>query len=736
MRSDLQQTGAGTWRRMPANRGHASAAAGALLLTMLPAYAQQEEGGGSSGLALDEIIVTSQRRAENLQTVPISVQAFSSEELDRSVIENSYDLQQRVPGLVITSVATLGQPYLRGIGTDIVNVGSDPSVAMFIDGVYLARSVSSIQDFNDIERIEILKGPQGTLYGRNAAGGAISIVTADPSHSLESSFDLLYGNYDKVRARAMGNLPLGERAALRTSVLYSYREGFTRVLPFDRKIDDEDYWSVRTKLLLEPTDAVSFVLSGEYYEERSSRNSAPKLNGDTFSPARDLFGAQIPSDPRVITANRVNRGAVDQARVAGTLQWQLGSVVLKSISAYTETENRLDLEVDGTDIDFIYDTFDETSQTFTQELQLASSGDRRLEWVLGLYYLNEEADQRLPIGIVPFGALIDYDTANETDAYAVFGQATYRLLDKLRLTTGARYSREEKSARFDHTITDPFGILTGFPPGIHILTLPEGEWSAWTPKFGLDYFVTDDAMLYVSATRGFKSGGFNLQGSGEVFDPEYLWNYEGGLKATWLEGRLRTNLAAFFYDYQDLQVNTYTGVATLITNAAEARVRGLEAEIDLLLAKGLRLDLTAALLSAEYEDYVTSNPDAADQTALVNLAGNRLPRAPKEAASAGIEYTLPDFPHGELMLRGELKYQSHIFFSPYNTPIVEQPGYALFNARVGYVSPSGRWEVSLFGRNLGDKLYRQSQTHDRALFGTLDSWGPPRTYGIQFGMNR
>jgi iron complex outermembrane receptor protein len=700
----------------------------------LPAHAED------AGNVLEEIIVTANRRAENLQSVPIAVTAVSGEALARSVIRSTVDLQALTPGLVFTTNSLQGQPYVRGIGSDIQNIGTDGSVAMHVDGVYQARPSAAIQDFLDVARVEVVKGPQGTLYGRNATGGAINILTNDPVYELGGKIDLSVGNYDKQRGEVVLNVPItNDTAALRLAVLGSSRDGYVRNLLTGTRSDDEGIWQYRGKLRLDPRSDLSIMLSVDAVRENSNRNLGPKVDVTLPSPAVDFFGAVIPPDPRDVNYDMATWERRYLTSETLKIRWDLGAVVLTSLTSYGDLETRTNLDIDATEVPFSWEYTSEDSRTITQELQLASNDSGRLRWIGGIYYLNEDATQNFRILFPPFQADIFYpDVRNKTDAGALFGQATYAVTDRLRVTAGLRYSREKREGFFHQTVTDPLGILTQIPGGAVIDVGSRGSktWSAWTPKLGVDFDVAPDVMAYASITRGFKSGGFNLLGAGETFQPEFIWNYEAGLKSTLLDRRLRMNLAMFYYDYTDLQVNRFNpatgGSTSTVTNAAAAHIKGFEAEIQSSVATGLDLDFSMALLDAKFGQFLTSNPDAPDPFQLLNLNGNTLPRAPKFTAGAGLQYELP-VGGRTLTLRGEARYQGHLWFDQFNSPRVEQDAYTVTNAFATLESADRSWHVRLYGRNLTDRLYKQSVVRATSVVGTLNFWGAPRTYGVEIG---
>ncbi len=692
--------------------------------------------GAQQSDRLHTVVVTAEHWHEKLQAVPIAVTALTADALRQSGIESTLGLQQAIPDFVMTTNATMGQIYLRGVGTDIINEGTDPSIAVYQDGVYQARAADSIAELYDVKRVEVVLGPQGTLYGLNAAAGAIRIITNDPTDRFQADASAQFGNYDHVRTTAMANLPVSRRVALRVAGFYDYHEGFSQYQYIVGKRDDGvDAWGARAKLSIRPTRNVVFILTGEHTDDRSTRNMAPVVDPSLFSPAIDVFGAKPYVNPRDAQNNLADAADVTQSKIYGTLVWEGNDVELKSLTSYEPTVNNISqLDVDATDINFLWDSLYERSDAFTQKLQLRSTAHRALHWVVGLFYLHEAASQIFPIRVnIPVipgpkpDALMSYDTAIFTHAYAAYGQTSYRI-DKIRLTAGVRYNYERKKSGFHEAIIDPYNLLS--PSGSAMVTNPQSRgWGAWTPRFVIGYSVRRDVMMYVSASRGFKSGGMNLEGSGEVFQPETLWDYEGGIKATWFDDRLRTNLDAFYYDYRNLQVSVFNGAASVVTNVPKSRMRGFEANLTGLPMPDLQLDLHLALLDARIGRFSTLNPN----TGLVqNVSNNTLPRAPKTALTAGVQYTVPWVHTGRLTMRADMKYQSRIYFTYWDSPGVDQGGYSLFNTRLSYRIGNGSWSVALYGNNLSNKLYRASVVQSQSQIGTLLFWGPPRTFGVEF----
>ena len=722
-----------------------------LLLT--PAIGSLAQSVDTSPGGLEEIVVTAERRSESLQNVPASVVAFSGAALENAGITNSVDLPFLTPGLLVSTNGSFGQPYLRGVGSDIINPGADSPVAVFIDNAYQSRPTAAITDFYDVDRVEVLKGPQGTLYGRNASGGALNIVTRDPDKTLSADGEFDYGNFDQQRAQATLNASVGNDAAVRVAGYFSQNNGYDRNLFDGGRLDDENVSAIRGKLKYGFGAVFSLVLTAEYTHQNDTRNTIGKVL-DTPAlplPVRDLApllgytAPTIPSDPYVVDFDFRPSIWLDQTRFNAAASWNLGAVELKSITAFTDMRTISYNDLDATQINFSYDEEADKSRAVTQSLQLSSLNQDGFRWIGGLEYLHENGaqyfDARLPFFGPPSPILIGptspiagevWNSTLSTNAYAGYFEGNEPITDKITLTAGLRYSWEKKQADFLQSIIDPFGALTGTPGTLLIPAHPEDSWKAWTPKFRFEYRPVPGTLLYASATRGFKSGGFNLMNTGETFQPEKIWSYEVGLKADWLDNRLRTNAAVFYYDYKDLQVNQFSGVTNLITNAASSAIKGVEVEFSGKPVQAVQTDLSIAYLDARYRQYLTENANLIG-TPEVDLSGNRLPKAPRITVTAGTEVSAPLAEAGKLTGRLEIHYQSQVYFDQFNTPQLTQGGYALLNGRLSFAPKSPHWDVAVFGRNLTNKAYRQSMVRVDNVFGTEAFYGAPRTYGVELG---
>ena len=659
---------------------------------------------------IDEIVVTAERREENLQDVPLAVTAVTGENLVKTGISNVEDLQFFVPGVSVTndSMAIIN---IRGIGTSAFGVATDPSTTVHYDGVYIPRPTTSYQDMFDVELLEVLRGPQGVLFGRNSAGGTLNIISKMPTRELSGTFGVTLGNYNKRTFSGTVAGPLGETVGARVTLVKNDRDGIYKDAVTGRKYQNEDNLAGRLTVALNPTDDFEIVFRADASRDRET--GYPAIRG-SYPPGFALAGATIPTGKNEIALDTVPVFNVDAGGASWTMSYDAGPVALKSISAFRASDVRQVLDVDATDLFLRNIVFNERSESLTQEFQVLSDTDSPLRWILGAFYLNEKGEDE--IQILEPGRTIAIPESNTTNAYALYGQGTYSILERLRLTAGLRYSYETKD--FDFRVFFNGAAVDG--------ASPTASFKAWTPKFSIDYDIAPDVMAYASATRGFKSGGFQL-GDGRPFLPEYLWSYEGGLKSTLFDRRLRANLAVFYYDYTNLQVVQYiNGVATT-TNAGQATIKGVEAEFLAKASSRLSLSSTVAYLDAKYDVYF-------DQQ--TSLAGNRLPNAPQWNVTFGAEYRAP-LGGGELLLRTDVAYRSSVFFKPTNDPLYAGSSTTLVNGRIAWQPASQRWELALYGRNLTDERYASYKAVGTDPTGVsnpalpLTVFGEPRQFGVQ-----
>lgn len=658
---------------------------------------------------LETVLVTAEKRSQSLQTVPVSITVLSGEELESAKSLSLMDVQKRVPGLTITQAST-GQPqiFIRGIGTDIVGAGLEDAVAVYIDGVYQSRSAGTAMQFIDVERIEVLKGPQGTLYGRNATGGAINIVSKAPSREKTGQFDIQAGSYDQRIVRGTLSGPLSEGVVnARLSVLYNRDEGDTRNLLLNRSGNSNDIRGVRGSFEFLPGHAFSALVNAHYYQNDVTSVFKPLY--PAVNPLFSRFGATVIDDPRTVMQNFLNQAKLTDSGIDATAQWDLGTALLSSVTALRRTDYQVrSADLDGTEIPLMNIGspisgvgIAETTDYFSQEFVLASDNAGPLAWTGLLSYSHQKVDAPgFNVSMPLLGLTTNSLAAVATDAAGVGGQASYSWGNGVRLTGGARYSRETKN--LEHKLSYINEVLTG-------AMSDKKTWSAVTPKLVLDYAPDRHKLFYASASKGFKSGGYNTVAIQPSFDPETAISYEAGIKSTLFDGRLRLNLAAFYTHYDDMQVSivlaTPAGtIYSVVQNAAKAVSKGVEASFAAKPTSRFELSGGVQWLNARYGEFVTVDPRypggaASDQK------GNPLSRAPDFTASLAAQYTWP-VERGAVTLRGEGNYRSKIYYTPFKDAYASDPALTLWNAFLSYepAKKAGLYGAA-FVKNLTDKTY-------------------------------
>jgi len=742
-------------RRCAASYGCSAFAAFAIFMAPQWVGAQSP---ASSAPPLEEIVVTAQKREQRLQDVPFSVSALSAEQIAASGITRLDDVARYTPGLFFETIG-IGRPqaFIRGIGSAAFDAGSDPSVALFVDEIYISRFTGVTFDLFDLERIEVLKGPQGTLFGRNAAGGALHIVTRKPTDEFSAQFAADIGNYDSMLLRGGISGPLrGDDFLYRLSFAAKESEGYITNTATGEHHQDDGSYGLRGQLRYTGSDVFDATFTLEYGRDDIGMLAEQNVTDNVlFRPPGDLAG---PPDELSLYQQYNTDGFQerDSTLIAAHLNWETPLGALSSISAFRNNEFEELHDLDSTLLDTLDRYALEDGETFSQELRLASDTDAPFNWVAGLYYLHESTfrDEQWVIGgdtafalFMNGGQRFNLQDVMDvtTDSYAVFGQGTYALTPQWNLTGGGRYSRDEKSA---DRVLDNNGIGAQCTPGTPCgpfpfnVLLPASfttsfgrSWNSFDPQVTVDYRASDDVMLYATYREGFKSGGFqpsipaNEERASFIFDPEEVRSYEVGVKSELAERRLRLNAALFYNRYEDLQFVTGTGVGAggapivVTDNAAHATSQG--GEVELLFRPGENLQLSAgySYVDATIDEYVD---DAGN-----DQSGKQVIRTPKHQASTVGEYSFELGGDARLVLRGEWSYRSRVYFDPGNTLETSQEGFSQFNARIAYET-GGPWSFALWGRNLGDELYCQNTITLSASTVGVCHTGPPRTYGVSF----
>ncbi len=721
----------------------------------------------TSGSVVEEIIVTAQRRDQRLQDVPLSVTALSSEGLERQAVTSTADLTVAVPGLVMTRASSVWQPFMRGVGSQTIQPGSDPSIATYVDGIYLSAPGALLFSFNNIERIEALKGPQGTLFGRNATGGLIQIVTRDPSAETEAKASIGYANYDTISMN--GYLSGGnEQIAGSVSLLYTKQHdgwgvnnyvlpaGQTHQPGYRREVGVLRDFGIHSKLVVTPSDRATAKINFFYMNTRTDQNQYRNpFVGTTVaavggSPPFAYTGGfyDTNTDINFDTRSRQYIFSVEGA-------YEADFATVKSISSYLRARVRFDVPADSTPQIARFSTLPSLYRydTFTQELQLLSndeSGPEWLQWIAGLYYLNSRGAQVRNLGqnendldSVSFGE-------QQTNSYSAYGQATFDLSERTHLTVGLRYTSDRLGVEQHTRGLNPRPAAVGTSAELGRISYLVDDLavtqSKMTWKAVIDHELAEDVMAYASYSRGYKSGAWNhvslcpaapvvptCQTVQPPAEPEVLDAYEIGLKSMFLDRRLRLNLSGYYYDYKDIQVSAVVGTppTVVINNAASSRIFGFDLDGEARITDSFILNFNGAYVDAKFKDYPGAvyffpravAPFNAAQS-IENAGGNAMTRAPKLSGNVGFSYTIPAG-EGEVALSGNVYYSSKYWWDVQNR--TKQPAYALVNGQIAY-SPNDTWRVRLWAKNLTGKKHFASISS--IAFGDFYAPAAPRTYGI------
>lgn len=695
------------------------------------AVAQGEDDSAKNpDFMLEEIIVTAQRRTENLQDVPISVQAFSGDTIDRAGIESTADLGILTPGLVYTKGVGLGSPFLRGIGTLGNGPGTENSIAIYVDEVYIASKTSALTELANVERVEVLKGPQGTLFGRNATGGLIQIITKQPPAEPEGRFKLGYGNYDTVTASASVGGPLTDKLGAVMSINYKdQNEGFGVNLGTGNDVNREESLSGRVKFSYQPSDATRITLIGAYSETENSIGTAYRLLGDAVPRLGPTFVMPPNAGDYDVNGNADPFYDGDDNQFSLKIEHDMGFAVFKSISAYQTSDYFFVLDSDITPEPNLYITVANDEKQFSQELQLSSNSDAGLEWTAGLYAYFGEGEQTLTLEGDAFPTLqqIANTGSQDTSSYAVYGQATQQFGEKTRFTAGLRYTIDEREIGGQRGSFALDGTFSATP-----IEPAEADFEKLTWRLALDYQLSPDALLYVSYNRGFKSGLFNA-GSLQLDPvlPEVLDAYEIGVKSELFDQRLRFNTTAFYYDFEDIQLTQFAlGIATL-RNAAKAEVYGFEFDSEFIMTRDLSLVAGLSLLDGSFKSFpgagfAVPNPAGGNTVTPGDATGNELVRTPRLTATAALNYSTAIAYNNTFSFNLNYSYNDGFYVEPDN--VLKQDAYSLINARAQLGFSGDRVLVSLWATNLTDKFYTTALTAQAV--GLAYAAAEPRRYGL------
>ena len=694
----------------------------ATLLTPVAALAQTTTDGPA---AEEEIVVTAQRREEKLKDVPIAITAISSKQLAESGVSGSLQLSMITPGLNFAVQGAYAQPTIRGIGTTVTGAGADANVSIYVDGVYQPSQVANAFDFNNVERIEVLKGPQGTLFGRNATGGAISVTTLTPSFDNSGQLSVGYGSFNERRAKGYGTVALSDKIA--ADLAFTYKEDDGYVDNINPLVNGETAkarsFGIRSKILFDITENFNVVLAGGYAENHDNSLYITRPLNRNNAALRTTPSLFIPGDIRVVNTDT---DAINDAKtwfVNLKASYDLGNGVISSLTAYQDTDITLLVDSDVTSIPNSSNLTTLPQQTFSQEINYASSFEGPFNFTTGVYYYDDDALRHTVNSRGVTGPITqDYTVEVKTQAAAIYGELYYDATDSLRLIAGARYSTETKKADGTYRV------------GGTIQLHSERTWDAFTPRLSIVYKLDDESNIYATYSRGFKSGSYNTTTLADPnpVSPEFVNAYEIGYKTS--RSGFTFNSSAFYYDYTDIQVGVQTNVGGVsqgvLQNAATATIYGIDADMTARLSDNWRIRLGAAYTQAVYDQYTAAlltKPIAGggNSQAPGDASGNDMIRSPEVMANGTLTYTT-DLAGGTLDASATVSYNGGFFWDPGNR--VKQDAYTLVNANLSWTDPSDSFKAEVWGANLTDEEYYYYVSVSTT--GDSGSYQRPRSFGV------
>ena len=689
---------------------HLAAAAGLLGAWWAPSALAQTDGR-----ILEEVVVTASKRAESLQDVSFAVSALDQDGIESAQFADLKDISFSVPNLIVYNNQTTvnsSAPFIRGIGQDDSTPVQEQGVAIYMDDIYMARSQGALLDLIDFERVEVLRGPQGTLYGRNSSGGAIRFITRKPP--LEENLfvgKVVYGDLDRLNVGISAGMPLVEgTSGIKFDGLYRKRDGHMTRRSDGADVNRIDRQAGRLALRYAPDEDWLVDLAIDATRDRSGMQAptpiGPSPSGSLAGGYAPLFGDIYTTDADVADQNRFNGWGA-----SATIRWGKEFGEWKSVTAYREFDNTFWSDLGGRtgNLDLFRDM---THRQITQELQFVSPELGRFTYVAGLFFMNEEFD-------LLDRFLFVHDYTQTTNSFAAYGEATVSLAERWSLSLGARWTKDDKEI-------DEDGLGLGGAFSVQGL---DSDWSDFSPKVALEWQVSDRAMMYLSAQEGYKAGAF--QGfpqqltdlTEEILDPEQVRAYEIGAKTEWAEGRIVANMAYFFSDYDQKQLNAFNpGTLGFVARSVDAEIRGLELEVAAQVADGLRIFGLLGTLNAKITNSDSSDP-------LVPPKGTRLPFVPEVHLKAGLNWERQLASGGRLFLDANIAWKDKTYFAIFNEPFAAQPAHELIDARVGYRTADDRIEIALGGRNLTDQAWAYTAA---VIDGGVLWMADPRTWSVSF----
>lgn len=667
---------------------------------------------------LEDITVSATRIGEtNLQTTPISITTIDDEELFSRGIRGVRGLANATPNLSISQNADYAQVYIRGVGTNNVFPGGEASSTIHYDDVYLSRPLMIFSNFIDVEQVEVLRGPQGTLYGRNSVGGTINIKPYLPTNETRLKVSADIANYDTYRFAASASGALIDNQLLAGISLVSndsdgYVDNFGTGGASESHFNDADDYGARGTLRWLFSDSLEFILSADYVEKDGSgpqRKPTYRLADGTVTNSAIYI-----NDPFEINPNFNPDDNLENWGVHGKFIWDISEdYQFKSITAYRGVDWDFHGDTDYTEVVRNDIVLNEDQNQFSQEFQLINRTGL-FTWQAGLYYFDENNDYFTQSKVLTVPVTLTFDGDTDTTSYAAYFQGDYALSDRLSLILGGRYTYEEKEIKG-----------TSFFGGAGKNKIDDSEF---TPKIGLDFYMTESLFLYGSISEGYKSGGFNFTSpiNSSEYDPEFLTAFEVGIKSDWLNKKLRINTSVFYYDYDDLQVQSFDEGVVKISNAASADITGAELEVSYLPTINWQFDAALSYLDATYDKFTNNVEDGQ----VSDVSGNHLNSTPEWTVDFTARYFQP-INSGTLIYRLNYYWQDDEFYTPNNNSLKGQEAYDLINASVSLITYDDKLELMVYGDNLTDEDYFNGTVDFDTVNGIAGNIMPPRTYGIK-----
>ena len=732
-----------------------------------------------------EVIVTAQRREERLQDVPISITAVSNEDLARNHIDDASRLQLLTPGFTWGQQGSDSFPAIRGVRTSLVSAQNDPVIGFYIDGIYQSRTQQQSIPLFDVSRVEIQRGPQGTLYGRNTFGGNISVITNAPTRDYGGNLAVEGGNEGLFKVNGALNIPVTDTLQIRLAAVHIQHDGYVHSTTPGVYLDDDNETASRVSVKWDPTPKLDILLHAGSWEKNDfgSGSYGYKVAGTLIDPATGLqsvTGVPYAVNPSVGNPNSVQPNSVFvngrpigipvtggpytndwnyepfehivETYVSGTISYDFGPVVLRSITGYTRFHAHRSADNDQSSATFEapaegfgsgYQEPNTVAGTLTEELQLASKQNGRFQWIVGFYGLHDNIKESYSQKATnPGTSIVSFieTTGLQTNAYAGYAQGSYFIIpDKLRLIGGIRYSEETKKFGF----ADYFGGVPGTydvgPP--YSVTGGSPSFSKVTYRGGVEFTPDRNTTLYGTVSSGFESGGVNDTGGSPTipssYAPQTVTAYEVGLKNRFLEGRVQTAISAFDNEFSGLQINVYTPQVSYFGSAGKAYSRGAEIQLQTLPFADFHIDATGAYLRARYTRYISgnnfANAELGEGPPSVNLAGKTIPQSPEFKATLSTYYDYHIAGFGTVSPYASFLYSSSYYVTDFNTALDKQKAYGQFDLALRWTEPAGNFYIEGFGDNVGNKavLYSGVVGRDERI---QVSYGPPAVYGLRAGL--